>query len=127
MKSIYRAPVVDQIQDLKRACEMAMDLMDCTLMRTVTAQDFNREGLKVGEFALCDWVVRPRFSEPTHDCCKVEHTYPVTFEQWWNSLTTCPYDPGYRYFGNSLKLDGLFTIHRDYAEALWRSMGLSSS
>ena len=86
MKPIYQAPVIEQLKDLKRACEIALDLLDTVPLRNITAEDMKREGLEKGEFALCDWVVRPRFSNP--DCCgkdRITSDYPV-FEAWWESL-----------------------------------------
>lgn len=121
MKPIYKAPVVDQIKDLKRACEIALDMLDTLPLRNITAQDMKREGLREGEFALCDWVVRPRFEGHS---CGGGVKYPVTFEDWWNSLGRNPKDPDARYFGNPLQQGGVYAMRRDFAMAVWESMGM---
>lgn len=64
MKPIYKAPLIEKLKDLRRACEIAIDLLDVVPLRMITEQDVRREGLSEGEFALCDWVVRPRFKDP---------------------------------------------------------------
>ncbi len=129
MKPIYKAPIVDQLKDLKRACEMALDLIDTMPLRNIGPQDMRREGLREGEFALCDWIVRPRFEEITdssYDCSRDAETLPMTFENWWHLLS--PACGGRdRRVGNPLKDGGYFTISRECALAIWESMGLSVS
>lgn len=129
MKSIYKAPIVDQLKDLKRACEIALDFIDTMPLRNIDSKDMKRQGLREGEFALCDWIVRPRFEEITnssYDCSRDAETFPVTFENWWNDLNPA-YGGRDRRVGNPLKNGGYFTISRECALAIWESMGLSVS
>lgn len=123
-KPIYDAPAVEQLKDLRRACDMALDWLDTMPLKNITPQDMRRSGLKDGEFALCDWVVRPRFPEPEGECCGGP-TYPITFNDWWKSLLPSPYLAAVRIvstgnLGNVVNYD----ISYEMARAVWKSMGM---
>jgi len=56
---IYDAPIEERLADLKRAVEMAENMVaHKELLRPCIE---NSEGLKHGEMALGNWIVRPRF------------------------------------------------------------------
>lgn len=123
-KAIYDAPVVEQLKDLRRACDMALDWLDTMPLKNITPQDMRRSGLKDGEFALCDWVVRPRFPESEGECCGGP-TYPITFKDWWESLPPSPTSAHARIVSNAnLNNYAHFEISDDLARAVWKSMGM---
>lgn len=129
VKPIYDAPIVDQIKDLKRACENVLDIIDTLPLRPVGPEDIRREGLQKGEFALCDWIIRPRFScENTKWHCANERTeIPVSFSQWWNGLTPSPNLSEHRIIhGGKLGCLQHFEIDEGLALAMWQSMGLQT-
>lgn len=117
MKPIYNAPFAEQLKDLRRACEMASDLLETLPVRACSAEDLKRDGLRKGEFALCDWIVRPRFQEAG---CSHGPSYPITFKDWWESNPLSPNISGARIIGGRFEVDGALAL------AIWHSIGLSS-
>lgn len=63
MKPIYQAPSIEKLKDLQHACQIGIDCLEAGLVRDDTDEDRERYCLKPGEFAICDWIVRPRFPE----------------------------------------------------------------
>ena len=56
---IYEAPFEERLKDLKRTIEMVESMLrQPDMLRPYGRND---EGLKDGEFALGNWIVRPRF------------------------------------------------------------------
>lgn len=56
---IYSAPIPERLDDLARAVRMAQNMVDHPDMTRPYVG--NPEGLKEGEFAIGNWIVRPRF------------------------------------------------------------------
>lgn len=57
-KPIYDAPIDERLADLKQIIESAQKFLRLETMRPCTD---NAEGLEPGEFALGNWIIRPRF------------------------------------------------------------------
>lgn len=62
-KAIYDAPIEEKLRDLIRSCQMALECFEAGLLRGDGQADRERLGLAEDEFAICDWIVRPRFKD----------------------------------------------------------------
>lgn len=59
-KAIYDASPIEKLKDLKKTCEMAISYLEVVEPLRKASPDDLRE-LKQDEFAIGDWIVRPRF------------------------------------------------------------------
>lgn len=58
---IYDATPLEKVMDLIRTCEMVKSLMDTKELHLLREYTDNPDQLKEGEFAIGNWIVRPRF------------------------------------------------------------------
>lgn len=59
-KAIYEASPIEKLKDLKKTCEMAISYLEVVEpLRKASPNDLRE--LKPDEFAIGDWIVRPRF------------------------------------------------------------------
>lgn len=62
-KPIYDSSPQDKLKDLLEAVLMAQKILAMDLSRYSTKEEQYREGLTEGEFAIGNWIVRPRFPD----------------------------------------------------------------
>lgn len=74
MKPIYSAPMEERLRDLIRSAQMVLTSLEAG-HSLVSRTDIVQEGLTEDEFAICDWIVRPRFKDEDPE-----------FWKWWQSL-----------------------------------------
>lgn len=58
---IYDAPLEQQLQDLETSVKIAKNFVRMELVKDCTPEYIQGEGLQKGEFAIGNWIVRPRF------------------------------------------------------------------